>query len=101
MALSLAQAGLGEVKIEERLSTEWTHGTLLPIQIILRQFAASEFLKEGRAGEVWKFISDELTKIGLPDKAGEMFKEIALKDGALFLLDGLDEAGNRVGARWR
>ncbi|MBI5714545.1 MAG: SUMF1/EgtB/PvdO family nonheme iron enzyme [Chloroflexi bacterium] len=93
VALSLAQAALGEVKIEERLSTEWTHGTLLPIRIILRQFAASEFLKEGRAGEVWKFIGDELTKIGLPDKAGEMFKEIAMKDGALFLLDGLDEAG--------
>jgi formylglycine-generating enzyme required for sulfatase activity len=94
VALSLAQAGLGEVKIEERLSNEWTHGALLPIRIILRQFAASEFLREGRAGEVWQFIGDELTKIGLPEKAGEMFKEIALKDGALFLLDGLDEAGD-------
>ena len=40
----------------------WDHGTLLPIRIILRDFAATGFLKKGEkatANHLWNFIEQE------------------------------------------
>ncbi|MEK7324367.1 MAG: SUMF1/EgtB/PvdO family nonheme iron enzyme, partial [Chloroflexota bacterium] len=96
VALSLAQAGLGNDNALKRLSAEWRYGPLLPVRVILRQFAASlpADLKQGRAAHLWRFISEELANCGLPEKTGSLLQDVAMKSGALFLLDGLDEAGD-------
>ena len=70
----------------------WDHGSLLPVRIILRDFAARGLPsvdQPATADYLWKFISGEL---------GEAFAEYArylkdelLEEGGLILLDGLDE----------
>jgi formylglycine-generating enzyme required for sulfatase activity len=98
LALSLAQAGLGDATALKRLGAEWTHGPLLPVRVILRQFAASlpADLERGRAAQLWKFMGDELVNSGLPPDVGLLLQNVAAESGALFLLDGLDEAGDET-----
>ena len=64
VALSLAQAGLGEKDALARLGTWWTLGPLPPGRIVLRQFAGSPcFPKDaerGRTSHIWDFIAAEL-----------------------------------------
>jgi len=98
LALTLAQAGLGQKDALQRLGAEWTHGPLLPVRVVLRQFAESlpAGLPKGRASHLWIFIADELQKCGLKERTGSLIQDIATKAGALFLLDGLDEAGDEI-----
>ncbi len=102
LALSLAQASLGGTAETggraalARLGQDWKHGLLLPVRVVLRQFAASlpADLAQGRAAHLWKFMGDELTNCGLLDETGPLLQKMAAQSGALFLLDGLDEAGD-------
>ncbi|HZY41449.1 MAG TPA: NACHT domain-containing protein, partial [Anaerolineae bacterium] len=96
LALSLAEAGVGLSGAIERLGKDWTHGPLLPVRVILRQFAASlpADLKRGRADHLWAFIKDEVNGYGIHDELGTLLHKVAARSGALFLLDGLDEAGD-------
>ncbi len=96
LALNLAEAGLGDDAALHHLGEDWSHGSLLPVRVILRQFAASLLadVQHGEAAHLWQFIKSEIVRCGLPDKASELVQDVAAKSGALFLLDGLDEVGD-------
>jgi len=95
LALSLAEAGLGNKEALKRLGKEWKGGVLLPIRVTLREFAAllPVPLPNGSAALLWQFILDDMKKHAtLNDE--NLLKEIVTKRGALFVLDGLDETGD-------
>ena len=52
----------------DHLAPVWTHGPLLPVQIVLRQFAKSQWCN-GSAVGLWSFISETLAGQGLDDFA--------------------------------
>ena len=79
---------------EERQS--WEHGPLLPVRIVLRDFAAWEgFLKkdgdDASSEDVWRYIAHRLKKAALEEFAS-VLKEDLLKPGVVVMFDGLDEA---------
>ena len=96
--LALAQAWQGHGDEMARLGETWAHGALLPIRVILRRFAEqlSPGDKAARAGDVWAFIARDLdaSGYGLSTDAMKYVQRIARTQGALILLDGLDECGN-------
>jgi len=97
--LALAQAWQGHRQELDKLGATWTHGPLLPIRVILRRFA--EQLPPGatpaRAGDLWAFIARDLdaSGYGLSADAIKYVQRIARQTGALILLDGLDECGDK------
>ena len=76
---------------EKKKRQNWKHGALLPIRIILRDFAARSLPDANeKAGteHLWNFIAEELR--AWPDYAPQLHDEL-LNKGGLVLLDGLDE----------
>ena len=75
---------------EEKKQQPWDHGLLIPVRIILRDFAASGLPPVGEIAtseHIWRFI-----KSGLFDKKfGTYLKKELIEKGGLILLDGLDE----------
>ncbi len=71
----------------------WSHGALLPVHVVLRDFAASKVFEETEtpaAEALWTFLKGELERARQADFAPAL--EAKLKAGeALVLLDGLDE----------
>jgi len=69
----------------------WDHGALLPVRVILRDFAVRG-LPEGvtSADHVWTFIEKELQAAELDEYAVLLKKELR-EQGGLILFDGLDE----------
>ncbi len=70
----------------------WRHAALLPVRVVLRDFAARGLPPVGqRAGgdQLWRFIAAELGDT-LAEYAPRLKKELQ-EQGALLLLDGLDE----------
>jgi formylglycine-generating enzyme required for sulfatase activity/nucleoside phosphorylase len=96
LALSLAEAALGDAAALKRLGRWWKHGPLLPVPVTLREFAATlpADLDRGRAKHLWDFIAADLANSGRGTGFGETLRKFAEDRGALFLLDGLDEAGD-------
>ncbi|MHB1309977.1 MAG: NACHT domain-containing protein, partial [Limisphaerales bacterium] len=94
LALSLGEAVQGRKKALARLGKGWRSGALLPIRVILREFAFSlpRAVTRGRAQHVWDFLEAELERSGLSRSTAEALRQITTGPGALFLLDGLDEA---------
>ena len=94
VAMSLAQAALHEQGAIGRLGPWWQSGALIPVRVVLRHFAASlpAGLDHGRAHHLWDFIRAEMVKSGLGTGTADALCEVAQGRGALFLLDGLDEA---------
>lgn len=71
----------------------WDHPALLPICIVLRDFAARglpQASKTATAQDLWRFIETELEAASLREYAPLLKKEL-LERGGLFLFDGLDE----------
>jgi predicted NACHT family NTPase len=71
----------------------WGHGTLLPVVILLRDFAAAALPapgSRGRASHLWDFISEQLGSADLAAYAPVLRRRL-LNEGGLLLLDGLDE----------
>ncbi len=98
--LAMAQAWQGRAGALEALGEDWQHGAKLPIRVVLRQF--SESLPAGdkpaTAGELWAFIGQDLqaSGYGLSKDTAETLQRLARKQGAFFLLDGLDECGDEA-----
>ncbi|MBL9175222.1 MAG: SUMF1/EgtB/PvdO family nonheme iron enzyme [Verrucomicrobiales bacterium] len=94
LAQNLAEAVLGKRKSLTRLGPWWKEGALPPVRVILREFAASlpASIQRGRGEHLWDFIKSETQRRGFAPGTSEALREVAATQGALFLLDGLDEA---------
>jgi len=71
----------------------WSHGKILPIRIVLRDFVARSLPKKRQkvgALDLWKFIESELKNAKLSDYTPHLERELK-EIGGLILLDGLDE----------
>jgi len=96
--LTFAQVWQGQGDALAKLGESWSHGALLPIRVILRRFA--EGLPDDgnplRAGDLWAFIGRDLdaSGYGLSSDTMDHVQRIARNQGALILLDGLDECGD-------
>ncbi|NOZ28403.1 MAG: SUMF1/EgtB/PvdO family nonheme iron enzyme [Chloroflexi bacterium] len=71
----------------------WDHGPLLPVRIVLRDFAARGLPapdEKATVEHLWRFITEELREPDLADYAPAL-REHLLEQGGIFLFDGLDE----------
>lgn len=70
----------------------WRHGALLPVRVVLRDFAARGLPRAGQGAtgdHLWRFIMAELGDT-LADYAPHLKRELR-ETGGLVLVDGLDE----------
>jgi len=93
ITLCLAGDWLGDRSANlARLSEAWTLGRLLPLRVILRDYAARGL---PRNLGLWPFIGAELRRLEpagpLGDCLAVLEAHLRRKDGAILLLDGLDE----------
>ncbi len=89
----LAGDWLGHPQVNRsRLGDAWQLPRLLPIRVVLRDYAARGLIR-GRT--LWQFIADEMARIPLEDGTAADFAPFLydhLKhEGGILLLDGLDE----------
>jgi formylglycine-generating enzyme required for sulfatase activity len=87
------QDGPRRKREEEPQPQPWDHGTLIPVRIILRDFAARGLPPVGEsasAEHVWNFVEAEMSAASLGEFAPLLKKELREK-GGLVLFDGLDE----------
>ena len=108
VALCHAGEGLNDADINLRYLTQplpdpegkdtdkpqpWSQGALLPLRVILRDFAARGLPKPGQPAngpQLWAFVEAELKSCDLAEFAPHLRQELRDK-GGLILLDGLDE----------
>lgn len=91
--LSLLTTPLPVEGEEEAKPQTWDHGALLPVRIILRDFATQglpAINEKASAAHLWKFIESDLCSATLGKYTIPMQNEL-LEKGGIVLLDGLDE----------
>ena len=107
VALCLAGEALGDHQVNLRYLTAptldgdpvgyhtpqpWSYGALLPVPVVLRDFAATGLPRDraATAHHLWAFIEDTLKAAALTDYITPLHRELCER-GGLLLLDGLDE----------
>ena len=73
----------------------WTHGPLLPIPVVLREFAA--WLKPGASGcanNFWEYLAHSFREPGKDPEWASTLRTEASENGAVFLFDGWDETSD-------
>ena len=95
--LALADAWAGQSDALQALGEDWSHGGLLPIRIVLREFA--DALPPGAkpgAGDLWRHLGAQLRDkgIGFAEDDHRFLQRLAMQHGALVVFDGLDECGD-------
>jgi len=83
----------GDGDEEDPRPQSWDHGPLLPIHVVLREFAARGGLSDSDTGDaerLWRFVEEQLAAANLAAFSGPLKTELHER-GALLLLDGLDE----------
>jgi len=91
--LSLFTAPIHQNGNKNELKQHWDHGALIPIRIILRDFAVRALPAKGEkatANHIWNFIVSELHSFNMGDYSKPLKQEMSEK-GCLLLFDGLDE----------
>ncbi len=95
--LGLAQAWQDKGDAQALIGQAWTAGLLLPVRVVLRQFAEAHAHTQTplHAGDLWNFIGQSLQRRGWGDaaRAQAAMELLARQHGAMVLLDGLDECG--------
>jgi formylglycine-generating enzyme required for sulfatase activity len=83
-------------KMDEKNQQYWDHDALLPVHVVLRDFAARQLNNIADSGQLpnyeilWQYIAYTLEHNGLKAYSSCLKKELAGR-GCLVLLDGLDE----------
>jgi len=89
-----------EHELKEPKPQLWNHGPLLPVHIVLRDFAA-QLPAAGQpvnAETVWAYLCGRLKQAALEDFGPHLHEEL-LQRGGLILLDGLDEVPDALTRR--
>lgn len=71
----------------------WGHGALLPVRVVLRDFAARGLPEPGEqptANDLWSFVAGDLERWSLGEYAPHLRQEL-LEQGGFIFFDGLDE----------
>ncbi|ETR69724.1 MAG: hypothetical protein OMM_03741 [Candidatus Magnetoglobus multicellularis str. Araruama] len=83
-------------KMDQKNQQYWDHDTLLPVHVVLRDFAARQLNNYSDSGQLpnyeilWQYIAYTLKHNGLKEYIPCLKKELKNR-GCLVLLDGLDE----------
>ena len=88
--LEMLKSPLPEEDEDKRKPQPWGHNALIPVRIILRDFAARGLPlvgKKATSDHIWQFIESELA---LKEYGAHLKKELIEKGGLVFF-DGLDE----------
>jgi formylglycine-generating enzyme required for sulfatase activity len=91
--LDLLRAPLPDDDGDDEEPQPWDHGTLLPVRVVLRDFAVRGLPGPGEkatAQNLWDFIAGSLAPASLGGYADLLYKHLR-EQGGLILLDGLDE----------
>jgi len=93
LTLALSRARLNDASLLTRLGKTWTCGSLLPVPLVLREFAAGLPAEHPRgcANDLWEYLGKNLVNCGKDARWVEAIRTTADREGALFLLDGWDE----------
>jgi formylglycine-generating enzyme required for sulfatase activity len=75
----------------ERLGSGWKAGKLLPIRIILREFAVAKLEATDPAERLWEFFLTTLPSLHR-DALAPKLRQHLMENGGMFILDGYDEA---------
>ncbi|MCP4402294.1 MAG: NACHT domain-containing protein, partial [bacterium] len=89
-----------EESVEEG-SQQWAHGTLVPLWVTLRDFAAKGLPDDGSPAcvkHLWNFLEAQFEEVKLGAFCA-VLQEQMQQDGGLLLLDGLDEVSEADACR--